>query len=231
MISNVAAKHYPGDRLMRKWKCTVCGYIHIGDEPPEICPVCGADRSKFIEITTKDVPVSDGRDQKQSPQVTTSEKALNSSQSFADLVFKLHIHPIAVHVPNGLLPVSVFFSFLSVLLGIKGLETAAHYNMIFVLLTMPIVLFSGYIDWNNRYQRAVTQVFVIKITCGAVVTLMALILVLWRFMDPNIAAVSSAARGLFLFLHLIMLAAAAIAGFYGGKLVFKENKSLSLSKN
>ena len=35
---------------MRRWKCTVCGYIHKGDEPPEKCPLCGADRSKFVEI-------------------------------------------------------------------------------------------------------------------------------------------------------------------------------------
>ena len=35
---------------MKKWKCTVCGYIHEGDEPPDECPVCGADRNKFIEM-------------------------------------------------------------------------------------------------------------------------------------------------------------------------------------
>lgn len=29
------------------WICTVCGYVHVGDEPPELCPVCGADRSLF----------------------------------------------------------------------------------------------------------------------------------------------------------------------------------------
>lgn len=35
---------------MKKWKCTVCGYIHIGDEPPEKCPVCGAPKEKFIPL-------------------------------------------------------------------------------------------------------------------------------------------------------------------------------------
>ncbi|MBU0991974.1 MAG: FAD-dependent oxidoreductase [Proteobacteria bacterium] len=30
------------------WRCTVCGYIHRGTEPPESCPVCGAPR-KFFE--------------------------------------------------------------------------------------------------------------------------------------------------------------------------------------
>ena len=33
---------------MKKWECTVCGYIHEGPEPPDECPVCGADKSQFI---------------------------------------------------------------------------------------------------------------------------------------------------------------------------------------
>jgi len=37
------------DRLVRKWKCTQCGYIHTGDAPPETCPVCGASKDKFVE--------------------------------------------------------------------------------------------------------------------------------------------------------------------------------------
>lgn len=35
---------------MKKWRCTVCGYIHQGDNPPEKCPNCGAVREKFIEV-------------------------------------------------------------------------------------------------------------------------------------------------------------------------------------
>jgi len=34
---------------MKKFVCTVCGYIHEGDNPPEKCPVCGAPADKFIE--------------------------------------------------------------------------------------------------------------------------------------------------------------------------------------
>lgn len=32
---------------MEKWKCRVCGYLHQGDTPPEICPKCGTPRSQF----------------------------------------------------------------------------------------------------------------------------------------------------------------------------------------
>ncbi|MBR6230272.1 MAG: NADH peroxidase [Eubacterium sp.] len=32
---------------MAKWVCSVCGYVHEGDEPPEKCPVCKAPAEKF----------------------------------------------------------------------------------------------------------------------------------------------------------------------------------------
>lgn len=35
---------------MKKWRCRVCGYVHVGERPPEVCPVCGAPASEFDEI-------------------------------------------------------------------------------------------------------------------------------------------------------------------------------------
>jgi rubrerythrin len=35
--------------MMKKFVCAVCGYVHVGNEPPEKCPQCGAPRSKFSE--------------------------------------------------------------------------------------------------------------------------------------------------------------------------------------
>lgn len=32
---------------MKKWVCTVCGYVYEGEEPPVECPVCKAPASKF----------------------------------------------------------------------------------------------------------------------------------------------------------------------------------------
>jgi len=34
---------------MKKWVCTVCGYVHEGENPPEKCPTCGVGPDKFIE--------------------------------------------------------------------------------------------------------------------------------------------------------------------------------------
>lgn len=34
--------------MERKWKCTVCGYLHDGQKPPEQCPNCSAHMYQFI---------------------------------------------------------------------------------------------------------------------------------------------------------------------------------------
>ena len=33
---------------MAKYVCSVCGYVHEGDQPPEKCPQCGVGAEKFI---------------------------------------------------------------------------------------------------------------------------------------------------------------------------------------
>ncbi|NLD87986.1 MAG: NADH peroxidase [Clostridiales bacterium] len=36
---------------MKKFVCTICGYVHTGNEPPAACPQCKAPASKFNEVT------------------------------------------------------------------------------------------------------------------------------------------------------------------------------------
>ena len=37
-------------KMKKKWICTVCGYVHEGDEAPEFCPQCKQPKSKFKEM-------------------------------------------------------------------------------------------------------------------------------------------------------------------------------------
>ena len=32
---------------VKRWRCKICGYIHEGSEPPEVCPLCCADKDQF----------------------------------------------------------------------------------------------------------------------------------------------------------------------------------------
>jgi len=36
---------------MKKFVCSVCGYVFEGEEAPEKCPQCGAGKDKFVEKT------------------------------------------------------------------------------------------------------------------------------------------------------------------------------------
>ncbi|RPJ13282.1 MAG: DUF2231 domain-containing protein [Desulfobacteraceae bacterium] len=201
---------------MKQWKCTVCGYIHTGSEPPEKCPVCGADKSMFVEVTESEAapettPVPGGKNM----QAKTSEISF-----IAGLIHKLHAHPITVHTPNGVLPVAVLFLAVAMLFKSDSFATAAFYNLAVVLLAMPVVLFTGYVEWSTRYQSLKSVLFITKISCGIAVLILALVLFAWRVIDQDIS--NSPGRYLFFLLHVIMLAAAGIAGHLGGKLVFKD---------
>ena len=242
---------------MKKFKCSVCGYIHNGNEPPETCPVCGATKDKFVKVieTASDAQNIDNQDIKNNEvpessierpkpipieKIETlqgdSEKSNEKYEIFKEkfiyfskkiskqayllsekLILKHHIHPRSVHVPNGVLPAAVIFVILAMFFQIANMQTAAFYNLIFVLIAMPLVLFSGYIDWKNKYNQALTNVFLTKMICGGIVFTAALSLVIWQIANPSVFKTHKIT---FLIINLIMLAAAGVAGHFGGKLVF-----------
>ena len=42
-----------GDAMLRDtgvWVCTICGFVYVGDAPPELCPVCKVPGRKFERI-------------------------------------------------------------------------------------------------------------------------------------------------------------------------------------
>lgn len=44
---------------MKNWVCSVCGYVHEGDTPPEKCPQCQAPKEKFYEKVEGDMSWAD----------------------------------------------------------------------------------------------------------------------------------------------------------------------------
>ena len=51
---------------MKKWVCTVCGYVCEGEAAPEKCPICKAPASKFQEVYADEhkIGVAKGLDQR-----------------------------------------------------------------------------------------------------------------------------------------------------------------------
>lgn len=179
----------------------------------------------FVEIDEKGNKIIPSVEKPTQQQPTESEPISGalpppSSDRLANFILHNHLHPILVHTPNGIIPAIVLFMLLGILFHLRSFEQAAYYNLILVLLIMPGVLVTGYLEWKRRYNGAKTALFLAKITCSLVVFASILILAGWRFISPEVAAPTSPTRWLYLSISLIMLGAVGIAGHLGGKLVF-----------
>lgn len=40
--------------MKKLFKCSVCGYVHQGEDAPDICPKCGMPKDKFVELSAED---------------------------------------------------------------------------------------------------------------------------------------------------------------------------------
>lgn len=205
---------------MRRWKCKVCGYIHEGDQSPDRCPVCNADGIHIVEVDDKGGESAVAGAKAVEPPPAEAAKKATFRDKLAALVLRQHLHPIIVNIPNGVLPAAVVFIFLASILGLAMFKDAAFYNLVFVLLAMPLVMATGYLEWRNRYKKARTVLFLTKIVCSLVVLVSLLVLVAWRLIDPTVTDAGSANRLVYLGLSLVMLGATGLAGHLGGKLVF-----------
>lgn len=47
------------DTSQTRWRCLVCGHIHVGAEPPEVCPACGVGKENFVREGIEDEFIND----------------------------------------------------------------------------------------------------------------------------------------------------------------------------
>lgn len=213
---------------MKKWQCSVCKYIHTGETPPEKCPVCGVGSEKFVLIDAGDdapapvaeKPAAPAATAPSKPSTPAPAKPENLYERIIGFMIKHHAHPVSVHFPNGILPVAVVLFLLAWVFNTELFAKAGFINLVFVILALPFVLFSGIIEWKKKYNQALTTIFKIKIMAAALTTTACIISVVWYLMNPDVLSSSNA--WIFILVNVIMLASAGIAGLIGGKLVFKD---------
>jgi len=207
---------------MKKWQCTVCKYIHKGDEPPDKCPVCGVPAEKFVLLEeTKEAPAAKAAPPK--PPEPPPEQPAEPKTLYEKITFQMvkhHAHPVTVHMPNGILPAAVALFILAWIFDASLLEKAGFINLIFVILALPVVLFSGVLEWQKKYNGGLTTLFKIKILAASITTTACLISIIWYLVDPQV--LNSPKAWVFILINLVMMAGAGIAGHIGGKLVFKD---------
>ena len=82
---------------MLKWKCSVCGYIHEGDQAPEQCPVCKQPKEKFVKIeeTSKNPYVGTKTEKNLWEAFAGESQARNKYTYFASVATKAGYEQIA----------------------------------------------------------------------------------------------------------------------------------------
>ena len=228
----------------RHWLCTVCKYIHEGDAPPDICPVCGAPWSKFIPHTEEEGStdkidrwrcvvcnhISLGKKAPQTCPICGSgrEKSrletkspVHNHRGFSGLVERLHLHPVTAHLPNGALPLALIAWVVYLLSGEFTLERASFYLMLVAVASMPVTFFSGLSDAKHRFKTTTTGIFPKKKFWSWVLITIGFGLVFWRLLAGwNNVPQSTIEVALYTGLLLAETAIAARLGNLGGKLVF-----------
>jgi rubredoxin len=226
---------------MKAWRCTVCNYIHKEDTPPEKCPVCGVGKDKFVEIEIPDETDTAAPEAADAASKTSAveqdartmgEKEPDPGRKETDLppknlyqkitlqMIRHHAHPILVHTPNGILPAVAILFIIAWLFDASLPAKAAAVNLVFVILSLPLVLYTGVLEWKTKYNQADTLLFRLKILSAAMTSAACVISMVWYLLDPLV--LSSSLAWVFIFINLVMLGSAGVAGHIGGKFVFKD---------
>jgi len=126
-----------------------------------------------------------------------------------------------VHFSQALFPVAFASFVLGLLTGNRVFESGALTSVIFGLLSSPVCILSGYIDWKLRYKGIMTRVFRIKSWGSFVLVSLAAVALAVRLLHPEIVGMGISGP-VILYASLLGACSATcvVLGYYGGKLVF-----------
>lgn len=181
--------------MARRWQCTVCGYVHEGNEPPEFCPVCGADKSKFIPLDTEKTGL------------------------FHELVSAFKLHPVLAHFPGGLMPTAALFLVFYFVTKQAGVEHASFWLVLVLTIVVPFSLATGIHDWYKYFGRDHAPVFYKKLALALTLLTLGLVAIALRYDQPGLLASDSWHRWLYLLCLLGMLTCISLLGHYGSLLL------------
>jgi uncharacterized membrane protein len=202
---------------MQQWICTICGYVHDGEKPPEVCPVCGAPASAFKRETGETTSAPAGGADTGPPQGLRL-RALRWAAGHLPLE---QLHPITVHFPNGLIPTSFLFLLIALVVKTGCVEPAAFYLVCAATIISPLAVATGIYTWCTRYKGAITAAFLFKLFGGTACTVLGGAIVIWRLSNPDVVALNP---GMYVLLNIMLLTLVTLLGHVGGKLVFGARK-------
>lgn len=141
---------------MRQWRCTVCGYIHKGPEPPEECPVCHAPREAFVEIEAEGAAEAKGP-----APVTPTAKVEPTTRSASQPV-----PPMAAGGEDGAKSALFDIQYGMFVVGSRNGErfNAQTCNTVFQVVSLPVPRIAVGINKSNLTHEFITASHVLTVT-------------------------------------------------------------------
>lgn len=123
------------------------------------------------------------------------------------------VHPGLTHVPMGMVIGAVVFRFASFLPRMKVLAKTGYHCVILGLLGLPPTIFTGYLDWQHRYEGEWETLIIVKMVLAGLLSILMLFVAIKD--DPEVPGFDKMTG-----LYLVMILLAVGLGFSGGELIF-----------
>jgi len=138
--------------------------------------------------------------------------------------FRRHPHPMTVHFPIAFGVGAAAFLRLYLLTGSEAFWCAVRFMLLSGAVTAPVAFLTGLATWKYNYACRFIPATRILLIGGVVIMAQFLAGAAWCFFDPQVMALSGAAREIFIWLVFSLILSIGITGWSGAMLTFPLHK-------
>ena len=135
-------------------------------------------------------------------------------------MLRRHPHPMTVHFPLAFCMVVPLFNLLYVATGILAFEETAFYMLVLSVLGTMAAGVTGPYTWWLNYGAKMTGNIKVKMTASALLFLLLLVGLVWRFFVPDVLIAPGTSAWIYLFLTGSYPILVSILGWFGAKMTF-----------
>lgn len=138
--------------------------------------------------------------------------------------FRRHPHPMTVHFPIVFFLANPFFNILFLLTGERSFETTAVHCLTGGIIFSIVAIATGLLTWWYNYMAKMMKPIAIKLPLSLILFVLALILFVWRLMDPLVVINPGGPNLIYLLLVLSLVPLISILGWFGATMTFPIEK-------
>jgi predicted heme/steroid binding protein/uncharacterized membrane protein len=138
--------------------------------------------------------------------------------------FRRHPHPMTVHFPIVFFLANPFFNILFLLTGGRSFETTAVHCLAGGILFSLVAIATGLLTWWYNYMAKIMKPIAIKLPLSIILFVLALILFIWRLMDPLVVINPEGPNLIYLLMVLSLVPMISILGWFGATMTFPIEK-------